>query len=555
MFQLNYQKGRIIDWSKLQQPHDTQYNPFDLSSVQCYNPIYEKFFHMTEENHNKISFETVHEFINTETIISSGKKKNHESHIKFAPLLDPIHYLIGKYEDEKTKLNILPSLNNTECISKISCYNNTAYVDCFFNFLCSKMLNHHKFPNAIDYYGSYLAIQKEFKFNASDDLSYLEDSDFFNDHKNKLYRIESDYGSMAIDKNTCNKRKKIIVEEEIIADSIECDCIESSTPVHEGDDLELMYAIEDNPSVESEDYETDSSNDSELSNSSDDSDSGNGTDNHDDDTSGSKSYSVSDSSSITSDDHEENTTVFIYDFPVQLICMEKCNGTLDSLLERNEIDEAGIESALTQVVFSLLVFQKCFSFTHNDLHTNNIAYIDTDIEYILYEVNKKKYYVPTYGRIFKIIDFGRSIFKFQETIFCSDSFADGGDAHSQYNFPPFMNERKPLLEPNTSFDLCRLGCSLYDFMIDDDHYKNDSILVETIRRWCTDDSGKNILYKKSGEERYPNFKLYKMISRIVHKHTPQNEITESMVQQYKQKPKGKYKTIEFNVDSLLKYYV
>jgi len=235
--------------------------------------------------------------------------------------------------------------------------------------------------------------------------------------------------------------------------------------------------------------------------------------------------------------------------------MEKCNGTLDSLLESNEIDEAGIESALTQVVFALTVFQKCFSFTHNDLHTNNIAYINTNIDYIVYEVNKQKYYVPTHGRIFKIIDFGRSIFKFQETIFCSDSFADGGDAHSQYNFPPFMNERKPLLEPNPSFDLCRLGCSLYDFMIDDDTYKKDSILIETINRWCTDDSGKNILYKKSGEERYPNFKLYKMISRIVHKHTPQNEITEAMIQQYKRKPKGKNKTIEFNIDSVMKYYV
>ena len=37
-----------------------------------------------------------------------------------------------------------------------------------------------------------------------------------------------------------------------------------------------------------------------------------------------------------------------------------------------------------------------------------------------------------------------------------------------------------------------------------------------------DDNGKNILYKKNGEERYPNFKLYKMIARIVHNHTPEN---------------------------------
>ena len=32
-----------------------------------------------------------------------------------------------------------------------------------------------------------------------------------------------------------------------------------------------------------------------------------------------------------------------------------------------------------------------------------------------------------------------------------------------------------------------------------------------------------MLYKKDGEERYPDFKLYKMIARTVHEHTPENE--------------------------------
>ena len=34
----------------------------------------------------------------------------------------------------------------------------------------------------------------------------------------------------------------------------------------------------------------------------------------------------------------------------------------------------------------------------------------------------------------------------------------------------------------------------------------------------------NILYKNNGEDRYPEFKLYKMIARCVHKHTPQNQM-------------------------------
>ena len=38
--------------------------------------------------------------------------------------------------------------------------------------------------------------------------------------------------------------------------------------------------------------------------------------------------------------------------------------------------------------------------------------------------------------------------------------------------------------------------------------------------WVNDDKGRNILYKKNGDERYPDFKLYKMIARAVSKHIP-----------------------------------
>ena len=76
-----------------------------------------------------------------------------------------------------------------------------------------------------------------------------------------------------------------------------------------------------------------------------------------------------------------------------------------------------------------------------------------------------------------------------------------------------------------SFDLCRLGCSLYDFIIDDDeHLENFNDLQKIVSLWCTDDKNKNILYKKNGEERYPDFKLYKMIARTVHRHTPESQL-------------------------------
>lgn len=91
-----------------------------------------------------------------------------------------------------------------------------------------------------------------------------------------------------------------------------------------------------------------------------------------------------------------------------------------------------------------------------------------------------------------------------------------------------MNENKTRLDPNMSFDLCRLGCSIYDFILEveeeqDPDFEPD-LLQQTIIDWVTDDNGKNILYMKNGEERYPNFKLYKMIARTVHNKTPEDQL-------------------------------
>jgi hypothetical protein len=181
-----------------------------------------------------------------------------------------------------------------------------------------------------------------------------------------------------------------------------------------------------------------------------------------------------------------------------------------------------------QIIMILITYQKAYSFTHNDLHTNNIMYNATDKKYLYYCYKKKYYKVPTYGRIFKIIDFGRSIYKFNNVLFCSDSFKPGGDAATQYNMEPYMNNNKPRLEPNYSFDLCRLACSIFDYLVDDmddiDNLCRDHPYIKIVVDWCKDDNGINVLYKNNGAERYPEFKLYKMIARHVHNHTPHAQL-------------------------------
>ena len=99
----------------------------------------------------------------------------------------------------------------------------------------------------------------------------------------------------------------------------------------------------------------------------------------------------------------------------------------------------------------------------------NIMFKKIDEEFKYFRYQDIYFRVPTFGKIYKIIDFGRAIYEFKGKTICSDSYHPKGDAATQYNFEPYFNEKKSRLEPNFSFDLCRLGCSLFDhFFIDED---------------------------------------------------------------------------------------
>ena len=287
-----------------------------------------------------------------------------------------------------------------------------------------------------------------------------------------------------------------------------------------------------NSSNNSKCSDTESDSDEESSSNSDDSNTESEGDEDEDEDSEEEGSSEEDSDE---DSEEEVMNAYIKDFPTQMIFLESCQGTIDDLFSNKIINHDEIIAALFQVIMSLLTYQKAFQFTHNDLHTNNIMYMTTTQKYLYYKYDKTVYRVPTYGKIYKIIDFGRAIYKYQGRILCSDSFDKTGDASSQYNCEPYFNSSKPRLEPNMSFDICRLGCSMFDFVFDDVPVPPTEELSEVqklILEWVCDDNGKNILYKANGDERYPNFKLYKMIARTVHKHTPKNQLSKSIFKDF-----------------------
>jgi len=588
MFTINYQKRKNKELLETLEQKDMLF----LSKTQNYIPIYTRFFSLNETNYLNVNLNNPWYLLNVkenipdnEYLYSCAIKNTFTNKIKtdtlvffkLAPLLDPYKYLIGKYNSPETELFNLPNLQSTikTVNPKFLDVNNSAYVDSFFVFLSGILKNSYFFLHGIDYYGSFLSIKNNYKINVTDDIDFLSESDYFIKQQNILFNINNpDYLlpnkkiPIMIDYTSSLKSNFSIksIDDELFENVFEkthidlddvksytldlCD-ITNSKLITEKDKTTTLKTsstfssrsshtsstISEEPQLNNLDTEpVDNESDENMCK-------------EDDDT-----ESTTDNTG-SSESSGEDVEVTIYKFPVLVICMEQIENTFDDYILNNELSEEEWFAYLMQIIMILITYQKVFSLTHNDLHTNNVMYNNTTIKYLYYCYNKKYYKVPTFGKIFKIIDFGRSIYKFNNKIFCSDSFNTNGDASTQYNTEPYFNENKPRLEPNFSFDLCRLACSIFDYVVDDiyeikDLTKCDPI-VKLIVEWCLDDRGVNLLYKNNGMERYPDFKLYKMIARHVHNHTPQAQLERKEFSSFSisNKKIPKNETI-FNIDAL-----
>lgn len=553
-FTMEKQKNQsIVNFSEItetdsqdEEDVSAEYNPYKISQIQKYNPVYSLFFPVSKEETDFISLNQTYEITDFNQIQDAhGKIHVKPTFMKFSPLLDPVRFIIGKYKED---MNIvLPSIENwadsasTKTKEKLGNIHNASYVDTLFCYLSGQLLNTHQFIHGVQYYGSYLGIQEKFKLNITDDLDYLYGHSYFREHINTMFTLSEHNEFFLGQGSRKNKQKLSIQTQEVLLEVESIEGGEENTEVLESS-IETVYQNEHTETVGS--HSSDNSSDNSQTNRSSDSE--------EDDSSSESSSSSSeeeDSDSDSDSEDEKQVYAYIYDFPVQVICMEKCDGTIDDLFSQGKINEKEGASALFQVIMSLIVYQKAFHFTHNDLHTNNIMYVHTQQQHILYTYKGKHYKVPTYGKIYKIIDFGRGIYQFQDKLLCSDSFFPGGDASTQYNCEPFYNPEKPVISPNYSFDLCRLGCSIYDFIIDDEKVSDMDAFQQTIHRWCLDDQGKNILYKKDGTERYPQFKLYKMIARTVHRHTPEEQLKFPFFSQFETQKLDK-KSIRVDMDAI-----
>lgn len=500
---------------------------------------------------NIVSYKTKkhHNFFEVETTTKETK----EVFMKYITLVDFLKYLIGKYKSENTQ--VLPCQDIKNASSKFEKYinepNNYAYVDSFFYYLSSMLKTQYYFPHGLQCYDQFICNKKKCRINIADDLEYLCDSNYFNENINKLFYFD--------DPNVSNlflstQKDKIVIEDDIIElNDIEIiDEIDTSKSKTE-DICEVENHDDDDDNDDDDDddseYEDDDDNDdSESIHTSDDGGEDEEEDEEDEDEEDEDEYE-DDEDDEDDEDEDENEDEDEYDeededhvmlnlksIPIQAVVLEKCENTFDSLLEEDELTVEELESAMFQIIVMLYTYQKAFQFTHNDLHTNNIMYVKTDQTHLTYCIENKFFKVPTFGKVYKIIDFGRAIYTYKNSLICSDSFSTNGTAHTQYNFGPYYDSKKPVIEPNYSFDLCRLACSMFDFICDDiqniKKYMETTPVYDLIFSWLYDDNGRNMLYRSNGTDKYPGFKLYKMISKIVHQHLPEKQLSHKCFKKY-----------------------
>ena len=500
----------------------------DLKSLQFFMPLFSLYFyiHNTPCSHKVIDFErkyyiseineiTKQRYYNSNMFLKgkvydSGKNIHIEKEFfcKTIPILDPMHCLNNNY-NLITKNNYhLPSSYNYNTFHKINNMENTAYIDVFCSFLFGQLTQFKKNPSFPIFYGSVNGLG-DYKFDITEEYHDLRVDKCFNDNLGKSFTMDM-YISDSDDEDSDN-------EEDNESDDNEEDN-ESDKDSDKDSDIEEDKNSDENPDKDSDENLTENSDENSDENSSENS---------------------SDSDDNLTE-YNDDYVAIIKNIPLQLLFIEKLEGTLEDILIDKEFNENLLISCLFQVSFALTYLQKKYDFTHNDLHINNIMYKETDTKFLYYKLNNTYFKVPTFGKIFKIIDFGRAIFTFKNKTFYNDVFADYSEAGGQYHYPNqvdfYKNKSKNNTNPSYHFDLCRLSMTILEELQKDKVENKD--LMNLLEKLCTDKNGENFCDKDD------DFGLYICIAKDACHSLPKNVVENKIFKKYripkKQFPRKSY---------------
>ena len=506
----------------------------------------------------------------TRTIYGSTTSEPCKTFIKTVHLLNPIDLIKEKYTIPDHPL--LPQSENTwkKTLLKLHSHNNQAYVDTVANFVLSALRENNLTPHCVLYYGAATGISKKYQYNISLEYdTYRQCRWFWKGMKSHSARLTVIRGDADVE--------EIPNFEEIYKDITSCPFEDTDSEVSEIElepvtdkDVPEISDVESIKSFTFDNIEEDAQNVKDIfeinkkvtkrvslkKNES-----------------SSEEESNSDSDGLTSSEGSDESVELDLDIcleipnmPVILIYQEAQEGVMDNLLDEDEIDEhkrgsQGWEARwiawLFQVISVLSFLQNAICFTHNDLHSNNILWRKTDKKFLFYKAKDGTIWrVPTFGKIFTVIDFGRSIFRLGKHLWVSDDHWPDQEAGDQYNFGPFFDHTLPKNPPNPSFDLCRLSVSLLDGLFDkappkkkgkgvsimsqEDTwkvYETNSPLYNLLWSWTVNKDGHTIYEDKNGDEKYEGFDLYVRIAHDIHNAVPKDQIHKPVFSQFKWKQK------------------
>lgn len=470
-----------------------------------------------------------------ECIIETIGRKKISCYCKISHLLDPIRTIQDFYEH--------PEKGSRRRNSKLNNPVNQAYVDTLANYLLGQLRQRKISPHFCLFYGGFKGVANRYRYNITEEYdSYRKYKDFWQrrrEGKFKLY-IDCDDDTISSDDRPLFETPESSLRSTPFSYRTPCSRSRSSRSSSGSDETHISLASNANGRADVTLDELKSVHSFE---------------------------SGSSESGSDSDSEESGEEYSVYaefeNYPTMLIFQEKMEGVLDDLLESAEGNEGEARwTAWTfQIIAALCAAQGVLGFTHNDLHTNNIVWAETEESWLFYKSRDGTVFrVPTYGKIFRIIDFGRAIFRVGEKWFISDDYEEGGDADGQYNFGPLANHKEPMIYPNPSFDLCRYAVSVLEALYPEVPIENlegvilskedDWTIHETVSplwnllwTWLVDEEGKNVLRDEDGTERFPDFDLYQHISQHVFSAKPQEQIHKTIFSQFVSKDVGDWETV------------
>ena len=453
----------------------------------------------------------------------TGVVKDISGFCKILHILDAYRVIQGDYPMAQHPGLPSPGTKSAKLYEKLHDPQNQAYVDSVACYMLSKFREAGHSPHFSLFYGAYLGIAKKYYYNITEEFSHLRSKAWFwRQCKANHFSLVGFEGDTPLPLDN-----PLLIPPETLSESDSESESESEGNLSEfgdqdGSNVELT-------SLHSASITTESSSPS----------------------------SRSSSGSEYSDEIDENITLFaaINEFPTLLMFLETNTATMDSLLyDEDASDQPTYELQWTawifQVIAALCQIQSLWAMTHNDLHSNNILWTETTEEFLYYSMaDGRKWKVPTFGKLFRIIDFGRAIYTHNDVLCISDDYLSDNEAGSQYNFGPIYDPNYPRIYPNPSFDLCRLSVSILEgiFGVIPEDKENGVVLSSEIDRtqnetvselynllwsWLIDSDGRNVLWNADGSERYPGFDLYTVIAQKVKGAVPREQLDKDIFKQF-----------------------